>query len=187
MLRAEWPKAPAVWGARWSGSAPGLRRAHHGCSSRAARGRAADSGRRHGRARVRLLARDMLPTALRLCRVILPMRSIETPIGLKLGLGQYASVGRELEALIAVEIVATGFAGLRFVRQNQQHMTEDYIKTYDPDRAVWCPAAASFFKATWSRRPRRLRQRAKRGADLFLPPARTVQRGVRERGSGFPE
>jgi hypothetical protein len=38
----------------------------------------------------------------------------------------------ELEALIAVEIVATGFAGLRFLRQSQKHMTEDYIKTYGP-------------------------------------------------------
>jgi hypothetical protein len=38
----------------------------------------------------------------------------------------------ELEALIAVEIVATGFAGLRFLRQSQKHMTEDYINTYGP-------------------------------------------------------
>ena len=38
----------------------------------------------------------------------------------------------ELEALIAVEIVATGFAGLRFLRQSQRHMTEDYISTYGP-------------------------------------------------------
>jgi hypothetical protein len=38
----------------------------------------------------------------------------------------------ELEALIAVEIVATGFAGLRFLRQSQHFMTEDYIKTYGP-------------------------------------------------------
>ncbi len=38
----------------------------------------------------------------------------------------------ELEALMAVEIVATGFAGLRFLRQSQHHMTEDYIGTYGP-------------------------------------------------------
>jgi hypothetical protein len=38
----------------------------------------------------------------------------------------------ELEALIAVEIVATGFAGLRFLRQSQHNMTEDYIRTYGP-------------------------------------------------------
>jgi hypothetical protein len=38
----------------------------------------------------------------------------------------------ELEALIAVEIVATGFAGLRFLRQSQHSMTEDYIRTYGP-------------------------------------------------------
>jgi hypothetical protein len=38
----------------------------------------------------------------------------------------------ELEAFIAVEIVATGFAGLRFLRQSQHQMTEDYISTYGP-------------------------------------------------------
>jgi hypothetical protein len=38
----------------------------------------------------------------------------------------------ELEALIAVEIVATGFAGLRFLRQSQRHMSDDYISTYGP-------------------------------------------------------
>ncbi len=38
----------------------------------------------------------------------------------------------ELEAFIAVEIVATGFAGLRFLRQSQHHMTEEFIGTYGP-------------------------------------------------------
>jgi hypothetical protein len=38
----------------------------------------------------------------------------------------------ELEALMAVEIVATGFAGLRFLRQSQHSMTEEYIRTYGP-------------------------------------------------------
>jgi len=38
----------------------------------------------------------------------------------------------ELEAFIALEIVATGFAGLRFLRQSQHQMTEDYIGTYGP-------------------------------------------------------
>jgi hypothetical protein len=32
--------------------------------------------------------------------------------------------------LIAVEIVATGFSGLRFLRQSQRQMTEDYITVY---------------------------------------------------------
>jgi hypothetical protein len=35
-----------------------------------------------------------------------------------------------LEAFIAVEIVATGFSGLRFLRQSQRHMTEDHIDVY---------------------------------------------------------
>jgi hypothetical protein len=38
----------------------------------------------------------------------------------------------ELEALMAVEIIATGFAGLRFLRQSQHSMTEEYIRTYGP-------------------------------------------------------
>jgi hypothetical protein len=38
----------------------------------------------------------------------------------------------ELEAFIVVQIVATGFAGLRFLRQSQHSMTEEYIGTYGP-------------------------------------------------------
>ena len=36
----------------------------------------------------------------------------------------------ELEALMAVQIVATGLSGLRFLRQSHRHMTEDYIEVY---------------------------------------------------------
>jgi hypothetical protein len=36
----------------------------------------------------------------------------------------------ELQALLAVEIVAAGFSGLRFLRQSHRHMTEDYIDVY---------------------------------------------------------
>jgi hypothetical protein len=36
----------------------------------------------------------------------------------------------ELEALIAVEIIATGFSGLRFLRQSHKSMTEEYISVY---------------------------------------------------------
>jgi hypothetical protein len=36
----------------------------------------------------------------------------------------------ELAALIAIEIVATGFAGLKFLRQSQHHMDEIYIDVY---------------------------------------------------------
>jgi len=38
----------------------------------------------------------------------------------------------ELEAFIALQIVATGFAGLRFLRQSQHSMTEEYIGIYGP-------------------------------------------------------
>jgi hypothetical protein len=38
--------------------------------------------------------------------------------------------GSELEALIAVQIVATGFSGMRFLRQSHTHMTEDFIDVY---------------------------------------------------------
>jgi hypothetical protein len=36
----------------------------------------------------------------------------------------------ELEALLAVQIIATGFSGLRLLRQSQQHMSEDFIDVY---------------------------------------------------------
>ena len=36
----------------------------------------------------------------------------------------------ELEALLAVQIVATGFSGLRFLRQSQHHMDEAFIEVY---------------------------------------------------------
>src|SRR3984893_10645520 len=36
----------------------------------------------------------------------------------------------ELEALLAVEIIAAGFSGLRLLRQSQQHMTQDFIDIY---------------------------------------------------------
>jgi hypothetical protein len=36
----------------------------------------------------------------------------------------------ELAALIAVQIAATGFAGLKFLRQSQHHMDETYINVY---------------------------------------------------------
>jgi hypothetical protein len=38
--------------------------------------------------------------------------------------------GSELEALLAIQIVATGFSGLRFLRQSQQHMTAEFIDVY---------------------------------------------------------
>jgi len=36
----------------------------------------------------------------------------------------------ELQALLAVQIIATGFSGLRLLRQSQQHMTEEFIDVY---------------------------------------------------------
>ena len=41
-----------------------------------------------------------------------------------------ASVHRLLSPLLAVQIIATGFAGLRFLRQSHRNMTEDYINVY---------------------------------------------------------
>src|ERR1700737_1837183 len=36
----------------------------------------------------------------------------------------------ELQALLAVQIIAIGFAGLRFLRQSHRNMTEDFINVY---------------------------------------------------------
>jgi hypothetical protein len=38
----------------------------------------------------------------------------------------------ELQASVAIEAIAAGLAGLRFLRQSQHHMTEEYINTYGP-------------------------------------------------------
>src|ERR1700719_2478593 len=36
----------------------------------------------------------------------------------------------ELQAVLAVQIIATGFAGLRFLRQSHRNMTEEFINVY---------------------------------------------------------
>jgi hypothetical protein len=56
----------------------------------------------------------------------------ETTLNSALAIIDSVQCRSELEAFIAVEIVATGFAGLRFLRQSQHSMTDDYIRTYGP-------------------------------------------------------
>jgi hypothetical protein len=48
---------------------------------------------------------------------------------LNMGLAMLGSMQRqtEMQALLAVEVIAAGFSGLRFLRQSQ---TEDYINVY---------------------------------------------------------
>src|SRR6202047_5546330 len=41
-----------------------------------------------------------------------------------------AQARSELQVVLAVQIIATGSAGLRFLRQSHRHMTEDYINVY---------------------------------------------------------
>jgi hypothetical protein len=54
----------------------------------------------------------------------------ETTLNAALAMVSSAECRSELEAFLMVEIVATGFSGLRFLRQSQKHMTEDYINIY---------------------------------------------------------
>jgi hypothetical protein len=54
----------------------------------------------------------------------------ETTLNAALAIIDSVHCGSELEALIAVEIVATGFSGLRFLRQSHRLMTEEYISVY---------------------------------------------------------
>jgi hypothetical protein len=42
----------------------------------------------------------------------------------------------ELQALLAVQIIATGFAGLRFLRQSHRNMTEDFINVGPASPAI---------------------------------------------------
>ena len=60
-----------------------------------------------------------------------PFDKLEEPtFNAALAIIDSAQCRSELEAFIAVEIVATGFSGLRFLRQSHTHMTEEYISVY---------------------------------------------------------
>ena len=60
-----------------------------------------------------------------------PFDKLDEPT-LNAGLALISSIQprSEMEALIAVQIVATGFSGLRFLRQSQSHMTKEFIDVY---------------------------------------------------------
>jgi hypothetical protein len=60
-----------------------------------------------------------------------PFDKLEEPtFNAALAIIDSAQCRSELEAFIAVEIVATGFSGLRFLRQSHRNMTEEYISVY---------------------------------------------------------
>jgi hypothetical protein len=60
-----------------------------------------------------------------------PFDKLEEPtFNAALAIIHSAQCRSELEAFIAVEIVATGFSGLRFLRQSHRHMTEEFISVY---------------------------------------------------------
>ena len=54
----------------------------------------------------------------------------EAPLNAAIALVASINPQTELDALVAVQIVATGFAGLKFLRQSQHHMDEIYIGVY---------------------------------------------------------
>ena len=62
-----------------------------------------------------------------------PFDQLEEPT-LNAALAMIASMQpqSELQALLAVQIIATGFSGLRLLRQSQEHMTDTYINLYGP-------------------------------------------------------
>jgi hypothetical protein len=62
----------------------------------------------------------------------------------------------ELEALIAVQIVATGFAGLKFLQHSQRHLDEAFIGVYGGyatrllrGSRSYCPSAQRYSIATF--------------------------------------
>jgi len=60
-----------------------------------------------------------------------PLDTLEEPtLNAALAIIDSAQCRSELEAFIAVEIIATGFSGLRFLRQSHKNMTEEYISVY---------------------------------------------------------
>jgi len=60
-----------------------------------------------------------------------PFDKLDEPT-LNAGLALISSIQprSEMEALIAVQVVATGFSGLRFLRQSHRHMSEAFIDVY---------------------------------------------------------
>jgi hypothetical protein len=66
--------------------------------------------------------------------------AVMATVPLNAGLALIASMQPQskMEALIAVQIVATGFSGLRFLRQSHVQINEDYIEVY----AISPPIAA---------------------------------------------
>jgi hypothetical protein len=60
-----------------------------------------------------------------------PFDKLEEPtFNAALAIIHSAQCRSELEAFIAVQIVATGFSGLRFLRQSHRLMTEEFISVY---------------------------------------------------------
>jgi hypothetical protein len=60
-----------------------------------------------------------------------PFDKLEEPtFNATLAIIHSAQCRSELEAFIAVQIVATGFSRLRFLRQSHKNMTEEYISVY---------------------------------------------------------
>jgi hypothetical protein len=54
----------------------------------------------------------------------------ETTLNAGLAIISSVQAQSELEAILAVQIVATGFSGLRFLRESQRQMTNDFIDVY---------------------------------------------------------
>jgi hypothetical protein len=54
----------------------------------------------------------------------------ETTLNAGLAIISSVQAQSELEALLAVQIVATGLSGLRFLRESQRQMTNDFIDVY---------------------------------------------------------
>ena len=60
-----------------------------------------------------------------------PFDKLEEPtFNAALAIIDSAQCRSELEAFMAVQIIATGFSGLRFLRQSHTHMTEEYVSVY---------------------------------------------------------
>jgi hypothetical protein len=65
------------------------------------------------------------------------MAGVHAPVNLSIP-ARYACTGRVPTGILrvlpppvlAVQIIATGFSGLRLLRQSQQHMTEEFIDVY---------------------------------------------------------
>src|SRR3984893_17509109 len=81
------------------------------------------------------------------------------------------SDGLEGKALLAVQIIATGFSGLRLLRQSQRQMTEEFIDVYG-NYAIKLLRLQNDMIQTFDRYRRATSRQSRCGTSTYIPGGR---------------